>query len=686
MISPAGFVAAPLIIIAAAGGGAWALDLCKAGPDRGLAHTAIASAIGLVLLGWTGFWLLLAGLTGFAALSAPVAAGLICAFLYREDLFAGLKPENRAGWLVLAIALCLFGIDLAASTMPVIDADTNAYHFTLPLQFLTRGELFLVPRAVDGVTPLLFQTVYSFALKLGGETGIQLIAKLIGWLAILLVYGLLRPLTGTMLAAIGAGLLFTMPAFVYSQGTGQVEARIALLVLAGTAMLLATWKQPNTGNAIIAGLLFGGVAAAKFTGLLFAPAAFAVLLLASRDIRLLAAFALAGLIAGGQWYGWIWIETGSPVFPMFAGAPYWNSDSATAFANRILTSERPIPADLSGLLTYPFQAFWALHTGFESGRTGTGPGLFMLALPALAGLFRLFSGKRDSSQPDLLRFLGASALLAALFYLLWWYLGASQRIRHLLPLMPLLITAFMIAAHVACRTMLQRRLLVTVLLAALAVQAGGWGFYHRATLGYAAGGFDHERALRDNLLDYDAIRWMQGNLPADSLLVLLERRNNFYLDMPFYRLSSDLETIIGAGEPHRDPARFYREVRDVGGTHVLFHLFDNPAFTLRETGNGPVLDIHVDIATLHQEGNGIGRFHQLVLRLLKDRCGKIVNVSRTRRTLSRTLGQQDEDTEMVLVVELLKEGCAYGDSYDREPVNRIHTDWTGGPRPVIPGR
>ncbi|MEQ9198769.1 MAG: hypothetical protein RLN80_02200, partial [Rhodospirillales bacterium] len=525
----------------------------------------------------------------------------------------------------------------------------------LPLQFLARGELFLIPRAVDGAAPLLFQTLYALPLQLGGEFAMLATAKLMVWVVALLIYGVARPVCGYPVAGLLALIFLTMPAVIYGLSAGQVETRIALLTLSAALLIWSMRDQPTIGRAVLAGLLCGGIAAAKFTGLLYAAAAGLVLIAVVRRPALIAAAGIAGLVAAGQWYGWLWLATGSPLFPMFAGEPYWDGSHAAEFGQRILQNEAVLPADIIGLVTYPFHVFMATHPGFEADRTGLGPALFALLPISLVAAFRRL--RRGAILPsdnwtEAGRLVLVFAAIFVLFYILWWFFGASQRVRHLVPVIPLVLLALGIAAHRACRSRASYALLGAVLLLSAGIQAGGWEFYHLATADYIASGADRAGALRDDLLDYDAIQWMAENLTDQDLLVLMERRNNFYLGQPFYRVSSDLERLVSNGSNSTDPRRFLSDLNALGATHVLFHLIDNPAFSVRDQGRGPVMVLHQDIDSLGIEGSGIGRFHQLVLKLLRDGCGEIVHLSRTQRKMSRTLAQKTPVDEMVIIVRL----------------------------------
>tara|TARA_R110002110_G_scaffold313491_5_gene526781 strand:+ start:10111 stop:12180 length:2070 start_codon:yes stop_codon:yes gene_type:complete len=683
-----GLPVALLVIMSATGYGDLLNRLLGAGLQDGAAGLALRTAIGLVFLGWMMFWLLLAGGTSVFWFSALVAPGVVYTVMQWRILVSGTGMDFRNAWPLFVVAAGLFAVDMLAATMPVFDADSNAYHFTLPLQFLARGELFLIPRAVDGAAPLLFQALYALPLQLGGEFAMLATTKLVVWVVALLIYGVARPFCGCWMAGALALIFLTMPAVIYSLSAGQVEARIALLTLAAAVLVWSMRENPTIGRAVLVGLLCGGVAAAKFTGLLYAAAAGLVLIAVMRRPAWIIAAGLAGLVAGGQWYGWLWFETGSPLFPMFAGPPYWDASHAAEFSQRILRSEAVLPGDFIGLMTYPYHVFMATDPGFEADRTGLGPALFaLLPISLVVAIRRIGRGDIFSAAnwSEAGRLVLAFSGIVLLFYVLWWFFGASQRVRHLVPVIPLVLVVLGIAAHRACRSRVAFALLGAVLILSAGIQAGGWAFFHRATAGYVVSGADRVAALRQDLFDYDAIGWMAENFTERDLLVLMERRNNFYLGQPFYRISSDMERLVSHGEMDRDPRRFLSDLNALGATHILFHLLDNPAFSIREDGKGPVMTLHEDVDDLGIEGNGIGRFHQLVMKLLRDGCGEIVHLSRTQRKLSRTLAQQTPADEMAIIVRLVEPGCAYPESFGDAPVQRGHTDWTGQPRLTPPG-
>ena len=75
---------------------------------------------------------------------------------------------------------------------PPADADTLAYHFTIPKQFLEAGRIEFIPRALEGAIPLIVQMTYVPALGLGGEMALTLWTMATGWAAAALLFVLCR--------------------------------------------------------------------------------------------------------------------------------------------------------------------------------------------------------------------------------------------------------------------------------------------------------------------------------------------------------------------------------------------------------------------------------------------------------------------------------------------------------------
>ena len=271
-------VALAVLFLSCLGGGAAVLNglgLWRGQPA--LERGALAFATGFGVVGWLAFWI------GTAGALSPGPVWGMCGILSFGLVFwnrpsgEGAHPFTPAAWALLGVAALALVFDLFEAASPPIEADTLSYHFELPRRFVEEGRVFFVPRALSGATPLIVQMTYAVALTLGPAesadallTGWTLIS---GWGASVLLFALARRWLKVPWA-LGLALLFqTLPATIYGAGSGHVEPRLALFVLAACVALIQGREGKGLAPAVALGVAAGFYAAGKYTGLLFLPAA-----------------------------------------------------------------------------------------------------------------------------------------------------------------------------------------------------------------------------------------------------------------------------------------------------------------------------------------------------------------------------------------------------------------------------
>jgi hypothetical protein len=529
----------------------------------------LAMALGYGSIGALVFPLALAGGAAPLPLALLLLVGL-GGFVYLGPPPSPAWPATRPGRVLLAAALIAALALLVIGLAPPTDADSLAYHFTRPLRVLAEGRLRFEPVAVEGAIPLLVQMTYLPALALGGEQAMTLWAALGGAAPAWLLFAYARRWLTPSAAGALALALATTPAMVFGLGSGQVEPRAALFVLAGVIALAELQARRETGFTLVAGLAFGFFAGAKYYGLFAAAIAFLILLTIERRPRGLLLFALAGLAAGLPPYVWNWLESGDPVFPALwsilgrADTEFWNAVHNEYFLRYYYGSERPVAVGLGWLLAYPFAATVNGLPGWESGRTGLGL-LPLLLLPfALAGLLRRGPGWVRSP-------LALAGGLAALFYGIWFVLGASQRIRHLVPVLPLVLLGLWVAAERGGAWIEGWRMpLVVGLGAVLVVQMGGLALYALKPIRYAAGSTDREAYLGANVAFYAPVPWINAHLGPRDRLLFFERQLAYYLTVPTYYGSTAYQARLDlTPDIPDDQGKRLRQLRALGITHML---------------------------------------------------------------------------------------------------------------------
>lgn len=569
-------IAVLLMTLAALGAGAAclrALGVLGQLPVRERAPWSFALGFGMV--GWLVFWPAVA-----QALSPVALAGLLVVCLLGLTFLRGTWVRlARPSWIV-AVLLAAFAVvavlDVMQGIAPPADADSLAYHFALPKLFLAHGGLVFTPRAVEGAVPLLPQMTYLAALGLGGETAMTLSTMVSGWGTAVLVWAISRRWLSPGWALAVALAWKTTPAVIYGAGTGQVEVRTAMFATVAAFAIAEAVVSGRLRWLLVAGLATGFFMGSKYPGLFFAAGAgLVVLMLAPRRIAGAVAFGMAALVGGAQWYGWNWRNTGDPIFPMLWGLlPHgpvgqWSDQAAVALKTVFAQAELILPRTPFWLVAYPFKATFDPHPIFESGRTGLGAlGLLLLPFAAIAAWQKRFRGGR----------LGVAALIVALVYGLWFFFGPSQRVRHLVPLLPVLIIVFVVAAH---RLTDVRRVVVIALAATLTLQLAAQAVF---SVKYVrALGVQRDVFLAENLAGYSMAQWINANLGPEDKVFHAVRWLNYTLERPYFYGHFLYQDQVGLSDGRDDPARFWNQLRRQGVTHVLF-------ITTAETISEPGMD------------------------------------------------------------------------------------------------
>ena len=628
------FAAIGALIASALGWGALGLRVAggKACASR-VELLAFCFILGQGLLGWLAFWPGVAGKASLPVVAIFVLAGLTgLPVLVRSLRRLPVQPcrPDRV-FLALTMLAALIGLgDLLEALSPPADADSLAYHFVIARHLAGTGTLEFIPRAVDGAVPPLTQLVFGLAYVLGGERAMTLWTMVSGWGVAFAVYALaLRGLDRRWAAAAGL-VVMSMPAILFGAGTGQVEVRSAAFATLAMAAAADSLLRRDPRMAVLAGLAAGFMMASKMTGILLVAAIGVVLLAGPGRWRRTVAFGLAAMAAGVPYYFWCWLNTGDPVFPMLWGKlPYadpaiWNAVQDAYFKARFTGVELAVPKSLFWWLAYPVRVLVDATPVYEAGRTGFGPFPLMVAPFAAWGAWR---HRRQALSSSLLVWV----VVALLFYSLWFWLGPSQRVRHLLPVLPALVLALMVAAERATRASAARGALIFALAATLAIQCAGQAVFSRQHVARLLAGLSREEFLARNVSDYQAASWMNAHLPPGSKVLHERRELNYLLTLPSFQANPEQEARVEVRPDNLDATVFWRQLRAQGIGFVYHALPDGGA------------------------NHGVGA---LALRLESAGCAlEIARFHQTERMQSRALGLVSPVDETGVVWQLTPEGC-----------------------------
>lgn len=532
-------------------------------------HAAFAFVIGFGILGWLIFPLGLLGVLNKSALFGLLLAGSSGVILLRQKKWSlSADRPDGLGWGLSALILAAMLLDLAEGLSPPGDADSLAYHFTAIKHFLDAGRIVFILRPGDGSIPYLTQMTYLPALALGGERALTLWTMVSGWAPAALLFVVSRRHLSQNWSLAATLIFLTTPAMIYGAGTGQIEARLAMFVLVAAWAAARSLETGRLNYAVLAGLAVGFYGGSKYLGLLFAVACGLTLLAQKRWLAHGLVFSAVTLAAGFQWYAWNGIHTGDPFFPMFFqwlgrdDLLLWSKEQNLFYQQVFMNQDRPLPRTLFWFFLFPFQATLDSPPITEAKAVGLGP-FALLVLPfAALGAWKF----RNRVPGSRLLIYGA---IAFLFYALWFFSGPSQRVRHLLPILPLLLICLTVAAERFSKQGRFQWPLAAAVAATVSFQMFVGAVFSVKYLRYIASDESRESFLLRNIKHYAPVPWINARLSKSDKLFISERQLFYFLEMPYLSGSPSTQSAVNTREGQEDPVILFRQLKAAGITHVL---------------------------------------------------------------------------------------------------------------------
>ena len=601
-----------------------------------------ASVLGLGISGWLVFWLGVAGYFSEFWFLGMIAVGVSFAIILPPvRFFRPSQPQHPSGETKVSCSTVLlwggltlvFLFDLAEGLSPPADADTLAYHFSVPKLFVEWEEIKFIPRAVDGGVPLLLHLTYTLAFVVGGELAVTLWVMITGWLCVLSLYCLIKPYTGKNLALAVALILATTPSVVYGAGTGQVEFRNALFVMVSAVALARGVMDGDWRFILVAAVAAGFFAGAKYTGLIYVAASGLTLIIWRPELKLIFIFGIVALISGGQWYVWNWYHTGDPVFPLlFSVLDYpvsdiWSKAHHKAFQQGFFDAEKAVPVNFFEFIAYPFRATLFSPGQFESLRTGFGPYGILVAPFAIFGLW-LRRKNAANSQISIL------ALVAILFYTFWFFTASSQRIRHLLPVYPLVLIGLTVATHRMLAKWDAAKPFCLILIFVVSIQLAGHAIFTVKFIKYLISPESRSQFIARNVPLSSPVGWINKNLNQENRIFIDTRYLIYLIKVPYFYGHKFHQAQINILESANDPIAFYDQLNRQGVDHILVsNWLDDP---------------------IQRQDSGLLGLSSSVLAA---NCAEVVHKFKSDRFLSRTLPTLHVAHQSGVVLRLMHDEC-----------------------------
>lgn len=505
-----------------------------------------AFALGIGTIGWIVFWFGIVGLLESWLLWFLLLPGVLSLLCLRSKLkIPEFSNIRQISLMLLVVLMITFVFDLLEATAPPIDADTLAYHFALPKQFLKNEFIEFVPIAVQGAIPLLTHMSYLLALGLGGELTLTLWTFTTQLFMALVLYGIGRRWLSQEWSLALVLVFLTTPAVIYGGGSGHMEVRLALYMLVGAISAAEGVKNRSTGLIILAGLMAGFFIGSKYYGLFAATGIGIIILMQKNFLKPILIYTGITIFVGCQWYVWNWWHSGIPVFPSlyhFMGSPaspYWNES-----INKIFTEGYGelvcVPANFFWMLWYPIATTLFPQSCWDSGRIGLGPYLLLL-LPGVISAGWVYRRKLRHSL------IFKVTLPAIFYYMLWFLIPSNQLTRQILPVYPLvLLGAIVCLERISVYPGQQWYKKLLTLSTSICVIIGMciYSLFSFNNIKYHWQNETRDQFYSRNIGYYNVAQWINANLSQTDKVGNPVRYLNYLINIPYFNISSALQDLV----------------------------------------------------------------------------------------------------------------------------------------------
>jgi 4-amino-4-deoxy-L-arabinose transferase-like glycosyltransferase len=468
--------------------------------------------------------------------------------------------------VVLAGGL-LLGLAWLAALSPPLFYDALHYHLALPNLFLLRGKIEALPSVVTSYYPLGPQMLFLLGFFLEGPTLASLVNFLFACLSLVALSALALRCRSRWAALAAPVLYLSLPMAFWLSRYATTEHPLAFFFLLEVLCLLAWREEGGRGWLLLAGLLGGFAAAAKYVGALFSVILPGLLLLGPlgpprgerrRLASSLLLFAGAAALPLFPWLAKNAAWAGNPLYPALGGL--FGGESLDPARARLLAGDAHAAWVLAGSWRDFARLPWDLVAGGGRDLGAASVTTWAWPLGILAGI-ALWPRPSRRRERILLLLLAGSLLLWA---------GTFWMARFLLP-----------AAGVAV-------LLLALTLARPGRRWGGWGGAAavlvlaginlaviladaptRRALGPALGAQRRQDYLASQLRSHRVAGYVNARLPPESrILVLGETRVAYLRRDHIFQTAYDRSVLEhSTGAP---PEGWVGEtLRRLGVTHIL---------------------------------------------------------------------------------------------------------------------
>jgi len=482
---------------------------------------------------------------------------------------------------------------------PPVSRDALVHHLAVPKLWLKHGGIYEIPWAEYSYYPMYIDLIYIVCLYFKNDIAPKFIHFGFGLATGWLIYLYLKQKLHRNWGLLGMVIFMTTPIVVWLSTSAYIDLGMTFFTT-GSVLAFIKWRDSEYSRFkwfLMSSFCMGIAVGSKYNALIAWFIVNLMLMLSYvRDtnrqtgaVKYGLMFFVITILVASPWYLKNYFYTGNPFYPLFKGffkllhhSPVQEALHGQAFENTGRISFFKMREVMYGesfweTLLIPIRMFFQGKDNSYQYFQGSLNPILIIFLP-----FALFNKRNGKDKIFFICF-------TAIFIFTAFFLTAKQ-VRYILPVLPFLaIIAVMgikdVLNSLESRTFSSslrfaeklKSIARIILFAAIAMLLILNLVYLKSRISvikplpYLRGKETREAYLKRHLLHYDAVEFINNNLPIDAkIFTIFLGRRGYYLDRTYQNESSfGMKTLQHMINSSSDEKKFIEYVRSMGITHIL---------------------------------------------------------------------------------------------------------------------
>ena len=490
-------------------------------------------------------------------------------------------------------------MEIILNLTPPISRDALIHHLAVPKLWIKHGGVYEIPWANYAYYPMNIDLLYALCLYFNNDIAPKFIHLAFGLGTGLIIYFYLKLRFGRNWGLLGMVIFITTPIVIWLSTSAYVDLGMTFFITA-SIMAFLNWRNSEYKNIkwfFICCLCMGMAVGSKYNALIAAFILNMLLMMSiARDTRIQTPalwygtlFFLITAFVASPWYLKNYLQTGNPFYPLFGGffKSLHHHPVLEAASRYTIVKTQPVGFFKMREVMYG-ESFWETLMipirMFFQGKDNSYQ-YFQGVLNPILIVFSPFILLKKRYRKDQFVF-----VIFTVFFILMAFFLTAKQVRYILPVLPFLAIlavmgiknildkmgekTYFSSSKFGEKIKLTGKIFVFAIVAVLLIFNYIYLKNRIDTINpfpYVMGKETREAFLKHHLLHYDAVEYINNNLPADAkIFTMFLGRRGYYLERAYQNEPSfGMSTIRNLVKCSNNEKQFLKTIRSMNSTHIL---------------------------------------------------------------------------------------------------------------------